>query len=68
MSRRPLDRVHELEAQRIALLREVDELDDHRHRAIVAALDDGESVAAVARTLGVTRQALSKYLARRETP
>lgn len=66
MSRAPLARVTELEADRVRLHRELDRLERRRHAAIVAAIDDGASVTAVATALGVTRQALSKYLTRRE--
>lgn len=66
MSRDALALVGTLEHRRLRAQRKADELDAERHRAILAAIDAGESLTAIAAVLGVTRQALSKYLTRRE--
>lgn len=66
MSRDALALVGTLEHRRLRAQRQVDELDVQRHRAIVDAIDAGATLTEVAAVLGVTRQALSKYLARRE--
>jgi lambda repressor-like predicted transcriptional regulator len=60
-------RLDELEADRSRLLRELARLERRRHAAIVAELDAGASLTAVAGRLGVTRQALTKSLTRRES-
>lgn len=66
MTRRRRLPLAELEARRHRLLAELEQLDVQRHAAIVAELDAGESLTALARRLGVTRQALTRYLDRRE--
>jgi predicted metal-dependent hydrolase len=63
-----LDRLDELEHRRNRLLGELERLDLKRHAAIVAALDDGASLTAIAGRVGVTRQALTRYLERRTNP
>lgn len=54
-----------LEQSRQRLLARLAELELERHDAIVAELDDGATLTAIADRLGVTRQALTKYLDRR---
>ena len=63
-----LSRLDELESRRNRLLAELERVDVKRHAAIVAELDAGTSLTALAGRLGVSRQALTKYLERRETP
>ena len=58
-------RVDELEAERNQLLAELDRLEQRRHAALAALVDAGDSLTAVATRIGVTRQALTKYLERR---
>lgn len=61
-----LARLDKIEADRKRLLRELERLDRRRHAAIVAELDAGAPLTTIAGRLGITRQALTKYLERRE--
>jgi DNA-directed RNA polymerase specialized sigma subunit len=61
-----LSRLEQLEHERDKLLRQLGRLEQRRHAAIVAELDAGASLTAVAARLGISRQALTKYLDRRE--
>jgi len=64
----PLELVARAEKERAAIFASLGRIDRVRYLAIVHALDAGESLTAIARVLGVSRQALTKYLDRRETP
>ena len=68
MSPSRLDRLDEIEARRTKLLDELERLELRRHAAIVAERDAGASVSSIAARLGISRQALTKYLDRRENP
>jgi uncharacterized protein (DUF2344 family) len=59
-------RLEQLEHDRDELLRQLGRLERRRHAAIVAELDAGATLTAVAALLGISRQALTKYLDRRE--
>lgn len=62
-----LELVARLEGRRRHVLGQLLELADDRHAAILAALDAGATLTAVADRLAISRQALSRYLARRES-
>jgi len=62
----PLDRLAELDARRAALRRQLDELDAPIYAAIADALAQGATQSTIAATLGVSRQAVAKYIDRRE--
>jgi len=68
VTRTTLSTLDELDAERNRLLGELERLELRRHAAIVAELDAGASLTAIAGRLGISRQALTKYLDRRETP
>lgn len=59
--------LEQLDARRRELLAELEQVDEQRHAAIVAELDAGASLSAVAAVLRISRQALTRYLNRRET-
>lgn len=54
------------ERRRRQLAAQLEAVDAKRHAAIVDALDNGETLTAIAAVLDVSRQALTRYLARRE--
>jgi len=68
MTQARITRLDRIEASRSALLLQLDRLERRRHAAIVAELAAGATLTAIAGRLGITRQALTKYLDRRENP
>lgn len=61
-----LARIARIERRRRTALVAADRFDHDRHAAIVDALDHGASLTAIADVLDVSRQALTRYLSRRE--
>lgn len=53
------------ERRRRQLAAQLEAVDAKRHAAIVDALDNGETLTAIAAVLDVSRQALTRYLERR---
>ena len=61
-----LDRIDRHERRRRQLVAQLEAVDARRHAAIVDAQRRGVSLTAIAAVLDVSRQALTRYLHRRE--